>query len=1040
MGFCRFFVRRSTKLWAAWISAVMACSPARIWASPARAGEDAKNSTVVEAVKPPTSPSGQPLLLPIPGLETTRYLAPGPAGRLDWAAGGARVTLYPDGSFRLGADWLSVARNLEVLRLPLRLGGGYAFSLSSQRDLWLMRASDFTEPLLPIGRIDVPVDEVVAGFEGIYVRIRDTGLIISIDPVSRDANARALLPPAPEYGSISVADDWFGAVADPLRGVLFTRDGGHRYWPTGLPGSAVLDVAGDAVVARLESNRSYLIEPDGTVREIDEDSIRLRGKASHQLSSTAWQQLVRRTSLGTWPIQAAVTEGVTTDGRTALVLVGGVLARVSLNDGRVVRFSRVPVPTLEACPAVRLGAFPAFVCAVGSSTQVFMGTPETKLRRLAALGGNRPVVHAGPGGMILRGPCGHAFDPSVPAQAGTFCRVGPAGSLSDIRLGAATGEERLGLLARGTVAVLIPPNSDNDGRLQIGRTSRNSHRLKLPADASHSLKMLLTQGQWLQAMSSTADGLCTWVVGGEKFAGVTVGTDGSLEAGPVQSGADHALFADEHALVPTSAGFALESVDCGRSWRSVGFSGEVAEPPSADSPRRNRFYGCTSVGCQIDNWLRVGWTHPKSVGEMPDQLQPQSPDPPPFLVVKGRQRQVPHIACTGLPGSRTSAVAARSQPRNSSQSDRRRRPLATLEARLASARWRPFYGQEPPRLESREQGIDRTWRDDRYFVMAYARVGLSPAQELRGGMRLRVMDQLGSGEIWSTAIFNLPFADPESVSRAMRDPRYGSDASRWSMVFDPGGRAGMLSINDGGSLSAYLFEPGSGLKKLPDLGDRDPRHITDLVRTERAFYLLGTEPKARLFEVREGVSRVISTLDPRTALSHGSVRLVRDTTGRRLGYLTKSARLRTADVEWFVYPIDADTGTIEPPVPIPLDRGLYPCDSLEQGWLLPTDVESLIDLTIPERNSDLRVLGLLIASSGGVCVAKLALLSRELVRFAAEAPSAAPIERVPAVSVDNEGRRSEFSCALGTLATASRAWPLPAQAQRSALPPSAPRR
>jgi hypothetical protein len=224
----------------------------------------------------------------------------------------------------------------------------------------------------------------------------------------------------------------------------------------------------------------------------------------------------------------------------------------------------------------------------------------------------------------------------------------------------------------------------------------------------------------------------------------------------------------------------------------------------------------------------------------------------------------------------------------------------------------------------------------------------------------------------------------------------------------------VLTFDDAGQLHAYLVEAGANIVKLPELLGHTPKRLTDFVSLGNASYLLGTEPQVALMELRGSSVRLLQNEDPRAHLRSARLRLVRDAKGARIAYLLSSVRLRSADVSWYVYPIDTATGNVEEPLRIPLGGELRVCEQDEDGWLIEREIDELADLELGAANSEWSGRGqvLLLGSEQGLCVRKLLVVGQQPSAKIAVARTPTTSSQLSALYLDREGQGRPLDCQL----------------------------
>jgi hypothetical protein len=876
----------------------------------------------------------RPRLLPLLDAVEPAFIAFESADEIALAVDGLRLLVRSNGSFEVADGTLPVARQFEAMQLPARLGGGWLFVLASNENTWLMRADKFTGNLLPIGNVEVPTRAVTPGFEGIYVTLRQSGLVLSIDPKTGKAAESSVLPPAPEYGPIAIVDDELGAVVDPIRGMLVSYDAGQSFqpldWkavsdaapPDAIPPSqaSIRAIAADAGELRVEwrveqSQQQFWLSRRGSVAftpptarvESQPAAAPFFGRIPATMdrsrspdldprrSLRQWLGAWRSGPLGGWPIEVAVTRGAWFDRRTALVLAKGQLSSVRLRDGQVLANHPVAIPVDAQCEALTPTHGAYFRCERVHETSLYRLVDRSHVEPWANFDGVRDVIATTDHGIVLRGSC-QGTESRVTAD---YCIVAGRERLLDLQLLHASGRERVLMTDVGELSVLAPPEPKRSGRVfrvSVPGSLQSALTLDLqqptapfsvdeitPAAAlSERSTATLADAFWLQLPTQVPDATAMWLMHGDALQGARIDRAGKLALGKTISGATRAMLSGTHALVPDGSGFAFETADGGFSYQRPLLPVRLAEP-DATIPHRTRTYGCGPVGCRVGDWLRVGWW--ASTAEplpSPDPLEViQAPDP---IRLSRPKHGIPRLEC---------------------EIDVKRSP-----------------SRAPP---------------------------AAPQPQLRA----RVVSAGSAGK------------------RAQRE----SDGAsvRQTSVADPDGRGAFWAIEDASTRRYYLVEPAHPAVELADLDGREPRRITDAVRLVDGWYLLGTEPNPRLYVVADGRSRVVSEVDPRAQLGASRLRMLGTRSHTQLGYLALSARARSNDVEWLVYPVDLHTGNILAPVRVPV--ALRACAPDENGWVLEANLDLVADAMLPSTSHAVsaRATGRFLLSESGLCIERMLL-------------------------------------------------------------------
>lgn len=968
------------------------------------------------ALRPPSERRRAPRLLPLVNRHDPSFLTIVHPGVAELVIDGVRLRLRANGTFDVASEYLPVARDTQVMTLPSRLGGGYLFALSSSDDSWLLRAASFLEPLTPIGVLDVPVRSIVPGFEGVYLTMIQTGLVLVVDPRTGLATETSVLPAAAEYGPIAIVDDWFGAYVDPLRGLLTSRDAGQtwhpfepkrlgEHHPEARHTAASLPIGGLAVDARrlfvrLSNGRGFWLSRRGDVDWSDSRS----PLGPSQRDIRPWYRRWSFGTLGGWPIELAVTRGAKLDDDTALVLARGTLAEVSTRDGSLRKTTPVNVAADKQCHALQSGVETYFMCQNATSTSLHTYSRAGQLERLGEFVGKRDLISVSSHGLMLRGDCRKA-DAN---RTGDFCVLRRHRNPWSVRYRHATGRERLVLTGPERITGFVPPTARANGRIfELGGNLAVAAVVD-PKGASKSALRLLSEGFWLERPYFADGELGYWVTLGDELLGVRVELNGHMTLGEVISGASRAVFVGNRAIVPDSSGYALESLDGGLTYQRPHLPIDAATT-QVQIPTQSQSYGCSFVGCQLGDWLRLGWSESTSRSAAPARDAIEAPAP---LRMARTKRKIPRLLCDV---DLTKASPPRVPLAPGVLGRRHATAPSQTEAMLpGTPSFSPFYGQTPPLLEGSSVGFDRGWRDERFSFRGYAQTTRQNAAMQIWRVELRVADPLRRESFWTTIGAEVAFGSIDSVARAFAHPRYGEHATSWTFRSDPDGDGALWSIDDSGKVRSFLLEPERPIQELMELDGRLPRRISDVARLRDGWYLLGTEPEPKLFVAAGGRTRVLSDFDPRARLHAARLRLLKNRDKTRVAYLVLSARLRSADVKWFVYPVNARTGGIEAPIQVPVERGLRACQSGEDGWVFDTSLDTVADLALYSEGQELsaRTEAIVLLKESGLC------LDRLLIR--GTPPSSRPITQrhsrvrheIAGVHLDETGRMRRTICQI----------------------------
>ena len=444
-----------------------ACAARRL--APVAVAPSAKSPTVLSAA-PPKAATDEPGPRLFPPLEGSATLTIGQErdGSERLISYGLRVLSRPDGAIEQADEYLPAARGAQSLELPSRLGGGFLFFVLSSNATLFFRAATFTGELEPFARLDFEADQVVAGFDRLYVVSHRPERLVALDAEHGTSLDLGSLPPSPGYGKMAFVDAWFGAVQVPLRGTLVSFDAGGSWRPLS---STVTNVTAEAGELRL-------FGPDGT-QSLDRNGVLSRRDDPAAASGNHENEVARALRAATagaddtppkpdlagqHALKLAVLRGFRDADGTLVVASSGSLSRVRASDGKLLASDGHAYAGSGECNALQYGKGFAFACSEGTSrTTLFSFVPPFAMQELRAFAGARYVASSGNGALVIRGGCAG----STPGPSGAYCIAGSAGNFREIRVRGDLGVERVVALADGRVAVVVPPRLAAPGFLSL---------------------------------------------------------------------------------------------------------------------------------------------------------------------------------------------------------------------------------------------------------------------------------------------------------------------------------------------------------------------------------------------------------------------------------------------------------------------------------------------------------------------------------------------------------------------------------------------
>ncbi len=896
--------------------------------------------------------------------------------------GRMRIVTREGGIIERANDLLPAGR-VSAVELPSRLGGGYVFTLINGRGTQIWRAKSWLDRLVPLVEVSTVADgdgPLVIGFDRLYLRMKSQNDLIAIDPETGKATSPGPLPVSSAYGDMVFVDGWRAVVETDLRGVLATFDAGATWQrlPIKERVKSIGQDAGDPLVTveggeyRLSARGQLAFSPSvkvvpGVITPITSDALKLDGRAARTPSP-----------LGKRPLRVALEDGYADSDKTAVVIRGGALGRVSLGNGAILGIKEHAVPETASCHGIRLGPTFGFVCGeLSGSTTLYEFEKPLGIKEVMRFAEPRFVTESGQGAVVVTGTCAEKTDADMAPAAGkntsrSFCIRSASGTSREIRVRGDLGAERVIALSDGRVVVLVPPRPGAMGQVSIIDGASAKHvALKLPNDGP--LRELET-GMWLEGFQQSGPNeLGGWVEAGGPMLGIRVKLDGTVTAGQVVEEDAGVLVSGPFGLAVGARGRALETVDGGLSWRDIELPVLDGMGPQSDERTRR----CGPVGCALAGILRVGWGDPV----VPDDLA-EAPDPEPLKVSLNKLASAPlSLSCAaavamksptsshghGGQARSSQAVAAPAPTRvKGKQAAAAPPPPKPQPARKSGANatttpggWGAFRGIEPPVLAADEIGIDNGAPFDVTPVRAYVWGKRDSDWSRTGRYQMRFGDRFALDEVRSSSVTGAPWADETAASEAFGVGAYGYSVT-WSAFPDPGGAAALVSACRGRPCALYGVEGDRPILPL-----RAGRELTALthplssssVRVGESWFFLAegsAQDRLSLYRADMGTVRLVADLARPHApryVQTTAPRLVRRASGSGLGlYITTHDFVDRKGKRW-VLPLDVDTGEISDPIDLGKNdfatTAPSVCGAGRDGWLVvvtanepPADVSS----------------------------------------------------------------------------------------------------
>jgi hypothetical protein len=972
-----------------------ACTPRALAPAPARAA--LRPPTLLAAAESKDVDELAPRLFP--PLEGSATLSIGEErdGSQRLISYGLRLLSRPNGALEQAREYLPAARGAQALELPARLGGGFLFFVLASNMTLFFRAATFTGDLEPFARLDFEAEQVIAGFDRLYVLSRRPDRLVALDAEHGASLGLGSLPASPGYGKMAFVDAWFGAVQVPLRGTLVTFDAGGSWRPLS---SAVANITvQDGELRLFGPDGSQSLDRNGALSRRDEPSAppgtRENEVAQALRAATAGRDDTRSTLelSGQRALKLGVLRGFRDADGSLVVASAGKLLRVRATDGKLLETNEHAYAGGGECSALPYGKGFGFACSDSASeTTLFAFLPPFGLSRVRAFAGARYVSSSGNGALVIRGSCaGASVGPS-----GAYCIAGNTGNFREIRVRGDLGVERVVALADGRVAVVVPPRLGAFGFLSLIDAQGKERRspLKLPEAVPGG--SLLEKGLWLDGFVERASGgLAGWVVGSEPFAGVRVALDGTVTMSPAESSIDRALLSGPRALLVGRTGRAVESTDGGFEWSDVDLPFEF--DATRELRDEARLQGCSEVGCAFGGFVRVGW---KQGSASPPLRVATLPAATPLLQ-PGGSRWLVHCEATGEVSE--PALPASSRARGPGRSDD-----------SATAPWAPFLEASAPALAAGEVGFDVGPNDsDSAALHAYAWGERGADWGRAGHTQLRVLDRFDvAGGALQSAVTRSPWPDATAAAEAFGFDGTGTPTS-WRAVMETGQRSAAVLTSSRGLLDLLLFEEGKTVTRIANAGPMGFGMLNSVAKLSDAWYAGSFNENHSFTLSRIQGNRVERLAEyPDTARDQGSIALVRGVRADELG-------IWVIGRGWYLFPVDPKTFAASAPLaqsPAELAEMPPACAPDADGFLLsgaPT-LEPSLRFSKGEELSARRVEAQFIWSARGLCTRALAADTDTTVKHGSTnqlAPSNQPGAVPLAVSERRPlGRRWGYTC------------------------------
>jgi hypothetical protein len=557
---------------------------------------------------------------------------------------GKRRIIVGQGEPRMAADSPAEALN-GAAKIPRRFGGGFLFWTATS----LYRADAFDGQLVPIAFVPDAIETVSFMPKALLVRTHNGERWgVGLPKGER----------APVGGPLGIVDvealDDGRAVAFNDQGAVFTSVDHGTHWTDATAHvksspTKVTEIGGDLWIFESNGGASRL-EGDGRLSWFDKPPV----ESAFELRphDPRWHG-------NDQPLRAVLRFGAAIDDATGIAIDGGNLVRVDLRSGDILSVVPGRLPPDALCEAVPLAGDVLFACGTQSgNTFIASHTLSGDAPLIEQTFGVSSTVYAGiDGGVAFGGPCqGSASNADrvvcVRTPGGHWEEHDLSGFTSDAGASAVHVARWVPRVDGRVVAVVVEPNpgiyDPVSGSFQpLGDEVRELATAESPSHAySRHGKMYvrranggLVDTSWSFTNSGTLRG---WRSHGGAF---EIGEDGKLTHSPYSF---DVKFAGTLGIGKSTDGRLYQSNDFGVSWV------EVAAPPSgADGLDLT---GCTSAGCDLGAFYRVGWPT-------------RAPHVEPTSAVAPRAAEVPRVRGLELTCKPAGAPVAKMLPRTGDSPD-----------------------------------------------------------------------------------------------------------------------------------------------------------------------------------------------------------------------------------------------------------------------------------------------------------------------------------------------------------------------------------
>lgn len=611
--------------------AALAAAPSAFMACAHEEKKTAKEPVPQDVQMPPsTSPPQFVVADPVAKAGANVIVPLGGAGVHGLVVDKRRVVVGP-GEPRVAVD-VAPEPIVGAARIPSRLGNGFLFWTSSS----VYRADAFESALRPLARVPDAIDSISFMPKALLVRTRNGerwALNLS------NGERAAILPLG--AADVEALDDG-RAISFNDQGAVFTSVDHGEHWT-----DATTQVKSAPNKVTNNSGELWLIESNGGASRLEADGhLAWFDKAPPETPPELRPKDPRWHGADT-PLHAVFHAGAAIDESTAIVLDSGDLMHVDVRTGEILSVIPGRLPPDAQCEAVPIPGDVLFACVArngnasssGSSAFVVAHTLSSEPPTVEQTFGqsNGQFFASDDGGLVFGGPCQGLVQ--TPGNTGpTACVRLPGGRWEERDLtglvtdGGAPGASDINvarwiprsdgrvvaLLAEPALGIYDPSSATftsiaDEARDVVGRGPIS------PPSGLRSGKIRTKKG--FAHVGGIVD--ASWSFGGQGAIrgwqhhgdAVEISEDGKLTRSPF---AFDVAFAGAMGLGRSKDGRLYQSSDHGATWS------EVATPPTG--VESNDLVSCTSAGCDLGAFYRVGWQFRPPRVEAPHTPAPAAPE------------------------------------------------------------------------------------------------------------------------------------------------------------------------------------------------------------------------------------------------------------------------------------------------------------------------------------------------------------------------------------------------------------------------------